>query len=467
MRYALANLLRNLRAGLRLCMFRRVSRLDFRVDLAQLLLLVVLSAGIDIAGDWVRALPPRHFSWLGAGSELYAVGVLLLTSAFIAIVNRQRPAALAIPVLALASLPVVQAIHYVPYVLRDGGEFPEFVLLAEYGIVLWIVAVLVRSVALAFAPLPPFGWLRAIGGGLLLAAPIWIGGTISESQPWWRGHQDEMAIPASEMNAGSEVVLAAQSFVLDHALDALQDERGGQADLYFVAYAPYAGDDAFREQAEAAQRMMDTRWDTDGRSLVLVNNPQTLVTAPFATVTHLREVLNEIGGAIDPDDDVVMLFLTSTTAANGKLAALLPPLTLVELGPAGLKQLLEDAGIKWRIIVVSACESGRFVQALQDEYTLVITDTSAGGTAFGCGGRTPVSEFADVFFGEAMAKANTFEAAFNAAKAKMAEREKEAGYSPGAAPQFVMGAEMAEKIKTLGRKGTAGATALMRTSPRG
>jgi hypothetical protein len=175
MHYALANLLRNLRAGLRLCTFRRVSRLDFRIDYTQLLLLVALSALIDVAGDWFRSAPPRQFSWLGAGSELYAAGILLLTAAFIAVVNRQRPAALAIPVLALASLPVVQAIHYIPYVLRPGGEFPEFVLLAEYAIVLWIVVVLVRSVALAFSPLPTFGWLRAIVGGLLLAAPIWIG----------------------------------------------------------------------------------------------------------------------------------------------------------------------------------------------------------------------------------------------------------------------------------------------------
>jgi hypothetical protein len=290
---------------------------------------------------------------------------------------------------------------------------------------------------------------------------------IAVSEPWWRGHQDDMAMPASEMNAVSEVVLATQSLLLDQVLDALQDERSGQSDLYFVAFAPNAGDDAFREQAEAAQRMMDARWDTDGRSLVLVNNPQTLVTAPFATVTNLREVLNEIGGAIDPEDDVVMLFLTTTTAANGKLAAQLPPLSLVELGPAGLKQLLEDAGIKWRIIVVSACDSGRFVPVLQDEYTLVITDTSAGGPAFGCGGRTPVSEFADAFFGEGMAKANSFETAFTAAKATMAEREKAAGYKPAAAPQYVMGAEMAEKIKTLGKKGTTGVTARLRTAPQG
>lgn len=466
MHYALVNFLRNLGAGLRVCTFRRASRLDFRIDYTQLLLLFALSAAIDVAGDWFRAVPPRSFSWLGGGAELYAAGLLLLTSALIAVLNRQRPAALAIPVIALASLPLVQAIHYIPYVLRAGGEFPEGVLLAEYAIVLWIVLILVRSVALAFSPLPAFGWLRAIGGGLLLAAPIWVGDALLTGEPWWRGHQDEVAAP-SDMNAGAEVVLAAQSFLLDHALEHLQDERPGRTDLYFVAFAPNARDDAFREQAERAQQVMDARWDTDGRSLVLVNNAQTLVTAPFATVTNLRETLNEIGEAMDTDDDVVMLFLTSTTAAGGKLAAQQPPLSLVELGPAGLKQLLEDAGIKWRIIVVSACDSGRFVEALRDENTLVITDTSASGAAFGCGNRTPTSQFADAFFGDGLGRSNTFDAAFATAKAKVAEREQAAGYTSASAPQFVMGAAMAEKIRTLGKKGVSGATALLPVPRRG
>mgnify|MGYP000901157464 CR=1 FL=1 len=39
MHYALVNFLRNLGAGLRVCTFRRASRLDFRIDYTQLLLL--------------------------------------------------------------------------------------------------------------------------------------------------------------------------------------------------------------------------------------------------------------------------------------------------------------------------------------------------------------------------------------------------------------------------------------------
>ena len=48
----------------------------------------------------------------------------------------------------------------------------------------------------------------------------------------------------------------------------------------------------------AAQTVMDERWGTKGRSVSLINNPRTLLEAPAATVTNLRETLNEIG-----DDD--------------------------------------------------------------------------------------------------------------------------------------------------------------------
>ena len=49
MTHALTDLRRNLVAGLRLALFMPVTRLAFRIDLTQLLLLFVASAAIDIA----------------------------------------------------------------------------------------------------------------------------------------------------------------------------------------------------------------------------------------------------------------------------------------------------------------------------------------------------------------------------------------------------------------------------------
>jgi hypothetical protein len=455
MAYALRNFRRNLVAGLRLACFLRVDRLAFRIDLAQVLLLFALSAAIDVVGDYLRAAPPRQFAIDGLGSELYSGGVLLLAAALIALANRQRQLVLSIPLLVLAALPIVQIVHYVPSWFAFAGDWALPMLLFERVIVTWIVLVLVRCVAIAFSPPPSYLWLRAIVAGLVLATPIWLGTALFPNQPWWRGAGDEPEV-SSDFNAGSEAVLAAQSYLLDNALDDLSDERHGETDLYFVGFAPYGRQDAFRSEVDAAQHVMDTRWGTNGHSITLVNNPKTLITAPFATITNLRETLNEIGSIIDDEQDVVMLYLTSSSARNDQLAAEQPPLGLVELGPAGLKQLLDDAGIKWRIIVVAACYSGGFVEPLADEFTLVITDTAPGQPGLTCDGRSPPTLFGDAFFQQGLAKGQSFETAFEIAKSRVAEREKAAGYSPASQPQWSMGEEMKEKLKSVRKRGATG-----------
>jgi hypothetical protein len=375
----------------------------------------------------------------------------------IALFNRQRHLALALPVIVLASLPVVQALHYLPYIIGPGPIIAATLPLFEYVIVTWIVIILIRCVAVAFSPLPSFVWLRAIGGGLLLAAPIWFGNALIPSEPWWRTQSDDAPAPGG-LNAASEAVLAAQSFLLNHVLENLQEERPAQTDLYFVGFAPEGRQDAYRTDAEAARHIMDTRWGTDGRSVLLVNNPQSLITTPFATATNLRETLNEIGAIIDAEDDVVMIYLAGRGTPDHRLTAEQPPLSLVELAPAGLKQLLDDAGIKWRIIVVSACYSGGFVAPLQDDYTLIVTDSQADRVAFGCGDRKPPTVFGEAFF-QALGKGDSFPTAFDAAKAHVAEREHTAGYAPPSNPQISVGAAMADKLKTLRRRGAGGATA--------
>ena len=108
MRHHFANLARNLAAGLRLALFLPVSRLAFRIDLAQLLLLLVVSALIDLGVDWVRYGADGYFSWFGLGNEIFGAGVLLLTAAVLALAFRQRALVLALPVLVLAGFPLLQ-----------------------------------------------------------------------------------------------------------------------------------------------------------------------------------------------------------------------------------------------------------------------------------------------------------------------------------------------------------------------
>jgi len=185
MRTEIAKLGRNLFAGLKLAFFLPVSRLAFRIDIVQLLLLFALSALADFGSDWVRYGPDAYFSWFGAGNELFAAGVMLLLSALLALAFRQAALTLAIPVLVLAGYPALQIALTLPSALLRWGSLP--VSLAsplETAVLAWVVALLIRAVAVALAPGRPYGWPRAIAGGLLLATPLWFASTIAPMEPW-------------------------------------------------------------------------------------------------------------------------------------------------------------------------------------------------------------------------------------------------------------------------------------------
>ncbi len=447
MRYALSCLLRNLGAGLRLVLMLPVARLAFRVDLAQLLLLFVLSALIDVAGDWLRAEAPRIFWIQGAGAEFYSVALLLLGAAVIALLNRQKSLAMAVPVIVFAAMPLVQVVHNALIILAGHVDRLELIFLLEQLAVLWIVVVLIRSVYVACAHLPVYSGLRAIGGGLLLAAPIWFSGVIFPNEPWWRSEGSDLG-DGSTLNAGSEAVLAAQAHLLVEALDELKDERPGQSDLYFVGFAPYGRDVSYTEDVEAAQHAMDTKWGTLGRSLVLANSPESLLTVPYASVTNLREVLNEIGSIIERDDDVVMVFMTGRGGPGSRLVAELPPLSLVGIAPAGLKQLLDDAGILWRIVVVAACQSGGYLKPLEDEHTLIITSDAPDGDGQDCTDSRQSGQFSAAMFPNGLGRGMSLDDAFGTAQAQSA--------AGAGQPQRFVGSAMSGKLRTLRNGGTSG-----------
>jgi hypothetical protein len=461
MSYALTNLLRNVAAGARLALFLRVNRLAFRIDLVQLLLLFLLSAAMDMARDVARTGPERVFSPLGAGTEFYGAGVLMFVAIVLALLYRQRALVLTLPIVVLASLPVLMIAIELPTFLHSleasawaGAIFSQLVLA-------WIVVVLIRCVAVAMEPTLRRRLPRALLGGLLLAAPIWIGSSLGPSDPWFV--QPQARGEEGGLDAGSEPVLATQAFLLDQLLEKLEDERPGVTDLYFVGFAPYGTQDVFRKDVEAAQKVMDERWGTGGRSIVLINNPRTLLTAPFASITNLRETLNEIGAAIDAENDVVMVYLVSHGTQDHRLAAVQPPLTLVALTPAGLRQMLDDAGIRWRIVVVSACFSGGYIEPLKDPQTLVVTASRKDRISFGCGDRSDATFFGEAFFQHGLATADSFDAAFAAARERVAERERTAGYAPPADPQIWAGERMAEKLESLRSRGrTGGVSAKLR-----
>ncbi|WP_204322430.1 C13 family peptidase, partial [Streptococcus pneumoniae] len=67
------------------------------------------------------------------------------------------------------------------------------------------------------------------------------------------------------------------------------------------------------------------------------------------------------------DEDALFLVLSSHGSVDehgepiGELAVTNPPMNLRQIDPFWLKSALDKSGIRWRVIVVSACYSGTFI----------------------------------------------------------------------------------------------------------
>ncbi len=104
-----------------------------------------------------------------------------------------------------------------------------------------------------------------------------------------------------------------------------------------------------------------------------------------------------------------------------------------------LRKALDDSGIKWRVIVISACHSGAFIPALADESTAIFASAAADRASFGCGDDREITEFGAAFLRDALPRATSLEAAFEQAKAALAEGERRQKVQPSS-PQSRVGA---------------------------
>jgi hypothetical protein len=196
---------------------------------------------------------------------------------------------------------------------------------------------------------------------------------------------------------------------------------------------------------------MERRFDTAGRSLTLISNPAVADQYPIATLSSLRHALQAIGERIDPQEDVVLLHLTSHGSPAHELAVEFQPLQLQQIAPEDVRAALDDAGIKWRIVVVSACYSGGFIDALKDDNTLVVSASDASHTSFGCGNASVFTYFSQAYFDDALRKTWSFEQAFNLAGESIARRERDEKLEPSN-PQIAIGGPMRAKLARLEKR---------------
>jgi hypothetical protein len=292
------------------------------------------------------------------------------------------------------------------------------------------------------------------GPGTLTYAKPRPDGRTHETGNWTYGYlprPDER----KKLQANVETALYAQRALLDNALAALKPRRPGRINMYLLTVAGDGSQEVFRREVQFVQDHFARHFDTGGRSVGLVNSRTTIATAPMATATSLREALKTIGSRMDRDQDILFLFLTSHGSKEHELSLGIGGMDLPGLPAAQLGQLLKASGIRWKVVVVSACYSGGFIEALQDDGTLVITAARRDRRSFGCADENDFTYFGRAFFKEALPKSASFQEAF--ARADVLVKEWELKDASGAADAGTRPAEGAEERHSLPQIRSAGA----------
>jgi len=250
----------------------------------------------------------------------------------------------------------------------------------------------------------------------------------------------------------AEDVIYNQQALLDDAIAKLKPQTPGVVDLYVVAFAGDAREDVFRNEAEYAEQLFTKRFNADGRVLVLENNAATVATRPLATLTNLGWALDDIAKTMDPAEDVLLLYVTTHGSHDHELLVDLDPLPLDQIAPEDLADALKTSpGIRWKVVVVNACYSGGFIDALRDDSTMVITSARADRTSFGCGADSDITYFAKAFFAEALNRTTSIPDAFAQAKKSVTEWE-DANEDEHSEPQIATTRSIENKLEAWQKK---------------
>jgi hypothetical protein len=442
-----APLAADLRVGVRLALLRKVPADALRAAPETLLMLLVGWFALHGAADIAEAGPAGRFNAEGVAGLSFPLGLMVIAAVQAAVFGGRGERLLAsLTALLSAALPIAAVALLVRQLAAQPPDAPE-VLSAHLGYLFPCWFTLAAIVALSRLQL--LGRRRILALAPLLAAVLALPlALVPRDEQLW------IAPPAPvDFGAKYEALTAEEAFyqqprLLERALQALKPQRGGATDLYFVGVGGDAEQSVFLKEVRAVEAMMAQRFGAAGRSIALINSYRSAMDYPVASVTALQQSLRRIGELMDRDDDILFLFLTSHGSSEHEFVLDFWPLRFKPLTPQVLKRMLDEAGIRWRVIVVSACYSGGYIGPLQDEQTVVISAAAADKSSFGCSDENDWTYFGRAFFQEALRDDGDLEQAFKSARRTIAQREEEEEIDAASDPQIAAAPKMLAKWRS-------------------
>ncbi|MDI4236789.1 C13 family peptidase [Bradyrhizobium sp. Arg237L] len=212
------------------------------------------------------------------------------------------------------------------------------------------------------------------------------------------------------------VLTIAPSFSPAHAVE---DARK----VSVVSFGLFGDQGVFRNEAIGAARIVAGRFGSGP-----VNVQYNWKKGGGATIEGLARSLQAAANGMDAENDVLFLILTSHGSPDG-LAVKAGRLTQT-LTPSNLAGMLARTGMRYKVVVISACYSGLFIPRLANPDTLVITAADADHPSFGCRDKAKWTYFGDAFFNVAIRQAKRLKDAFVVARSLVKRRELREHFEP-------------------------------------
>lgn len=229
-------------------------------------------------------------------------------------------------------------------------------------------------------------------------------------------------------------------------LAGLPRQQPGVVDLYAIGVAGDGSQDVFRNEADYFATLMAQRFHARG-VLTLVSHADSLTAKPkpLATYDNLYDAVAGVARRMNRREDILLLYLTMHGTAEHELALYFPPLVDDALVPDDLAHILDRAGIRNRVIVISACYSGGFIRRLQGDSTLLMTAARSDRPSFGCGDDDTATFFGRAWLAEGLNRSSDFVDAFRYAEGRIQEWERAEDFEPSH-PQLSEGTRIKAKL---------------------
>ena len=394
-----------------------------------------------VAIDWWLAQPePRLLAGGVPFLAWYALAVLALAAALRSIA-RPRPSFSATLLLALGlvPLPLLIASIVAPFL-------PPMLLLTAIAALLAYVFIFLARGLRSFTGQSQRS--AAIAGLAFFIGFVWLTDALDVVPDVWATPEAEETADNNDTQADAEALLFDQSARIDQALAAIKPDTATAPKAFFLGFAGVGDQKVFAQEIGLASRILSERYGMDHKSLSLLNDERDLERAPLATVSGLKYALRGLAGRMNVDRDVLFLAISSHGAQDPAIAVSNADLPLDDLTDEDLADALEDSGIKWRVIIISACYAGGFIESLKDPRTIVITAAAADRTSFGCSNDRDLTYFGEAFYRDALPEARSLRDAFDTAKAAIAARERRERVEPSK-PQAFFGTELEAKLAAM------------------